>query len=116
MNTLKDAAALLILLTLLVSVRITPLEEPPGIVPEAQAATDPVVGPAVTSPAEPARLMKALGPGSARSDLPGDCPVRLRTLRTDEGDSRVIVIEVEQVEPPDPPAPAADSFAVGPTC
>jgi hypothetical protein len=100
MKTLKDAAVLLILITLLVSVRITPLEEPQGIIPEAQAATD--------RPAEAGAVpaLRAVESGSAQPDAADDCPLR--------HGSRVIVIEVDQVDQPAPPGPAVD-IAV-PTC
>ena len=121
MKTLRDGAVLLILLTLLVSVRVTPLEEAQGggIIPEARASMVPL-GPQAdpqADPVVPARLLRAVGFGSAQFVGTETCPLRVKTLRTGNGNSHVIVIEVEEVEQADSPAPAATSVArANPTC
>lgn len=102
MKTLKDGAALLILLTFLVSVRITPVEEPQGgIFPETRAATEQSVQ-VPTEPeavvAEPARLLEPVDAA--------DCPLRLKALRTGKNGSPVFVIEIDEVEQAAPAKPA----------
>ena len=100
MKMARDAATILVLLTLFISVRVTPPEPIEGLVPEAEAATGALPMPAAAMPAAAVPLRPVLH--ELRLDRVGEatgsvsrCP-RLKIERVNHGGTRSVTIEVDR--------------------
>lgn len=107
MNIIRDAATLLILALLVISVRVTPLDQVGDLVPSAEAAEATVSDDVHEASLFPAAALPKAAEDAAvdidvdpSSEADADCPARIRTLRCTtaaDGSSRC-ELELQQVK------------------